>query len=363
MSPFKYEPRPAQNWEKRQNQGSFQYNGAVKEELNQFRPHDNENSIRICPPTWPNAPHYGYDIYLHYQVGPVKGTVVCLSKMFRKPCPICEFQAQCELKGREDAKEYKPSKRVAVWLVDRKAAKPEEALGIWPMGWTVDRDITLICKDRDSGALYHIDNPTEGFDVYFDKKGKEIGTTYTGISLSRNPSIIEAKHLDFIAEHPIPDCFILREYDEVKYMFEGDMPISTSPAPASSAPPTSSEKPVPELPKKAEVKTKSSCPATMKIKGVPHICPLEDLHDGEHDFIPVIDSSATPVLTLTPQEFCSKVVTMKGVKYGCGLIGDGHKGEHDFSRELSNGEAGLAATTTTKKSTTELRARFETGQQ
>lgn len=227
MAPFQYVPRDASKWDRRANQSGSNYANVIKDEFNTFGAHDGENAIRICPPTWENPEHYGYDVWVHFGVGPEGGTVICLSRMKHQPCPICEKQAVYEAQGREDSKELKPKRRVAVWLIDRKAAKLEDNPAIWTMGWTVDREISKVCKDRETGELYMIDHPGAGFDVYFDKTGKGDQTNYIGYSIGKRPNSIEQKHLDFIIANPIPSTLIWRDYKEVKDLFEGEAPPKT----------------------------------------------------------------------------------------------------------------------------------------
>ena len=224
MSPFTYVPRDASKWDRRANQSGSNYANVIKDEFNTFGPKDGENAIRICPPTWENPEHYGYDVWVHFNVGPEGGTVLCLSRMKHQACPICEAQAKYEAAGRENAADFKPKRRVAVWLIDRKAEKPEDNPAIWTMGWTVDREISKVCKDRESGALYMIDHPTAGYDVFFDKTGKGDQTKYIGFAIGRRETTIETKHLDFIAANPIPTTLIWRDYKEIQDLFEGEAP-------------------------------------------------------------------------------------------------------------------------------------------
>lgn len=218
MSNYQYKARAPENWDKRA-KGSI-YDGFAKDEFETFSL-AKDNFIRILPPTWENAQHYGLDLWVHYSVGPNKGTVICLYKSGRGPCPICEAHARAEAAGREDAKELKPTRRVLVWLLNRKAGEEKKPL-LWAMPWTVDRDISKICRDRESGELYMIDHPEQGFDISFDKEGESFQTKYTGFQISRRPSSVDKKHIDYVCQHPLPDTLLWRDYDEVQALFEGE---------------------------------------------------------------------------------------------------------------------------------------------
>lgn len=222
MAPFQYVPRSPANWDRRANQSGGNYVGVVLDQFHVFSAKDGENAIRILPPTWQNPEHFGMDLWVHFNVGPDgSGTVICLHRMMRGACAVCEAQARYEAGGREDAKDFLPRKRVAMWVVDRKAEKPEENPCVWTPGWTIDRDISKICKDRENGQLYMIDHPQAGFDVFFDKTGKGDTTKYTGFALARRESAVQQQFIDFIVANPLPTVFNWRSYEEVKQLFEG----------------------------------------------------------------------------------------------------------------------------------------------
>jgi len=227
--PYQYVPRTDAQVEKRSNQSASKYVGIIKDEFLVFGARKDDNAIRILPPTWENPEHYGYDVWVHFGVGPDRGQVLCLSKMRRQPCPICEFQLKAESDSREDADDYKPRRRVLVWLVERKTEaekkSTEENPQAWAMPWTVDRDISKICKDREDGHLYLIDHPDSGYDIFFDKSGEKELTKYTGFALSRRESSVNPAYIDFIVKNPLPTILQWRNYDEVKYLFEGDLPV------------------------------------------------------------------------------------------------------------------------------------------
>ena len=239
MGHFQYVARPQDAWERRANQSGTQYIGIIKDQYNVFRPRKDDNSIRILPPTWENPLHYGYDIWVHFGVGPEKGQVLCLQKMKHQRCPICDFQVKAEEQGREDAGDYKPIRRVVVWIVDRKAEKPEDNPMVWAMPWTVDRDISAICRDKETGELYMIDHPEAGFDVYFTKTGEKEQTKYVALQLARRSTTVDSSIVKVIADNPIPSVLIWRSYEEVNLIFSGEIPIKEDVAAqqASAAPP------------------------------------------------------------------------------------------------------------------------------
>ena len=234
MANFVYRERPANQWEKRANQSNSQFISYIQENVRTFTP-KGDCWIRILPPTWEGAEHYGMDVWIHYNVGPSQAVVLCLTKMKAQRCPICEAQLRAEAAGREDAKMLKPGKRVLTWIIDRKVEREgkENPLNVWAMPWTVDRDITKVSRDRQTGAIYHLDNPTSGFDVMFDREGDGINTKYTGIVLSRQASSVDEKYLKYIEQNPLPTVLLWRTYEEVNSLYEG---IPDVPEPPTETP-------------------------------------------------------------------------------------------------------------------------------
>lgn len=299
--PFKYQPRDAASWDKRANQSASKYANVIKDEFFQFAAGKDENSIRILPPTWADPEHYGYDTWVHFSVGPDNGTVICLSKMRGKSpegygiaCPICEYQVRAETAGREDAADFKAKRRVLVWLINRKPAKPDENPQIWTMPWTLDKEISVVCKDRETGQLYQIDNPETGYDVFFNKSGEKELTKYGGVALSRRESAIDPKILQYVIDHPAPSTLLWRNYQEIELLFGGEA-VATPPAV------------VPE-------QTTQASPVQ-----APYIVPPQTQ--------PAQVVQPEPIKELTQ---CVKEITFRNERLRCGFV-SGHAGECDYS--------------------------------
>jgi hypothetical protein len=235
---YQYQPRTPEQWEKRA-KGSLWESFAL-DQYTTYQP-KKDNSVRILPPTWENAGHYGMDLWVHYSIGPSNATIICLSKMKNQKCSICEARARAEQQGNEKAsKEYRPTRRVLAWIIDRKDEQEKQGNVkpiLWAMPQTVDRDISKVCRDRETGQLYQIDNPSEGRDVYFDREQKgpdPQNVEYSGFQLSTRTSSVDDKHLQYIIDHPLPTTLNWRSYEEVQGLFEGQ-PIGTTP---QATPPT-----------------------------------------------------------------------------------------------------------------------------
>lgn len=218
---YQYRPRSSEEAKKRADAGGSNFDSYVKETIKLFTPRGGDNIIRIMPPTWKDAAHFGYDIYLHYNIGSDNSAYLCPDKMAGKPCPICEERARAEKAGDADyASKLKPNKRVLVWMIDRNEAKDGPIM--WSMPWTIDRDILKISIDKSTGEMLPIDHPYEGFDVEFERKGTGTKTEYIGIAIARRSSDLGSdRWLDFVQDNPIPDQLIIQDYDYLAKVFSG----------------------------------------------------------------------------------------------------------------------------------------------
>lgn len=220
---FQYKSRNTDAVKKRASQNAFGDRvGVFKDGLKGFSVKEGTSySVRFLPPTWDDAEHYGYDIYVHYNIGPGNDQYLCLEKMYGKPCPICEERKKAEAEGdAEYAKKLTPTKRVVVYLIDREAEK--DGVKIWSMPWTLDRDISKIAVDKKTGELYEVDNPDEGYDVSFEVTGKKPKIEYTGLQIARRASELGNEDwLEFAVKNPISEQLISSTYDHIKSVFAG----------------------------------------------------------------------------------------------------------------------------------------------
>lgn len=345
---FQYKPRSEEAWEARRNQQGGTFIGITRDEFKNYSPRKGQNWVRILPPTWPDDQgrlysdpqysqrHYGYEIFQHSFIGPQKATLLCLNMMKSKPCPICEYWQELQRQDREDAFQFKPVKRILVWWVDRK----DEDAGpqLWAIPWKNDREISLICKDPENGALYHIDNPFEGYDLIFTKEGELTNTNYTGWQLSRRASSIDLKHVEYAVKHPVPTTLLFKGYPEMKAILVGgaaevDKQVAVA-APVQSVVDQTVSAPAPitvtaPLPQPAP--GQSYCYHQATFKGERLACGLPTGHTGEHDYVIGLSNEPTPAPIV--QQICEKTFTTRGFKYACGFAAN-HSGECDFSREL-----------------------------
>lgn len=220
-SGFTYRARSPEQTRQRSEKGANDYDRIVSEGIKNWKPNDGLNRIRILPPTWPDAEHYGYDIYVHYSVGADRGQYLCLHRMLGKPDPIEEERQRARRDGDEQyAKDLDAKRRVGVYLIDRDHER--EGVQFWAMPWTLDRDIVKVSMDRSTGEVLPIDHPEEGFDVEFEKKGSKDRTEYLGVAIARRSTPLgKSSWLDFAVENPIPDQLQYFDYEHIAKAFGG----------------------------------------------------------------------------------------------------------------------------------------------
>lgn len=220
---FTYQARSVEDVTKRANESSRQFDSFIRDSINTFTAKDGDNTIRVVPPTWEGARHFAIDVWVHYGIGPDEQSYLCLHKMKDEPCPICEELAEAR-RNRED-EEYirnlEPTRRSLFYVVDR----DDEKTGVqaWAAPFTkIDQAIVKVSYDRRSGDVLPIDDPDDGYDVEFEKKGKGIGTQYLGVAIARRSSPLgNDEWLNFAMDNPLPSILEYYSYDHIAKVFGG----------------------------------------------------------------------------------------------------------------------------------------------
>jgi len=237
---FSYQKRDPSTMRKRSEQWGNERDSFLKDHVPTWKPNDGENVIRILPPSWDGADHYGLDVYVHYSVGPDNSTYLDLSRMKKGPDPITEEMQRARQSGDEEyAKQLESKKRVLVYLIDRD--KPKEGPMLWAMPWTVDKEIAIHSWDSRTQEALPIDSPDDGFDVIINRQGKGARTEYT-VKIARNPSPlnITPEIADLLENHPLPECLNFYSYEQIQKAFLGG---SKKPAAGKSHEPEHEERP------------------------------------------------------------------------------------------------------------------------
>lgn len=218
---FKYTPRTKQQIKERASQRGGAYNSLLREDIPFFGANEEGGyTIRILPATWENPKHYGVECFVHYGVGPENQRYLCLNKMDKGDCPVCEEWVRATASDDIDtATALSPKKRVAVWLIDR--GNEDDGPLAWFMPWTVDRDINAESIDRRTGEYFLIEDPEEGYDIEFRKVRSGQWLRYQNVQPARkstplhdDQSIADA-WIAFVVNNPLVDCMEYYDYDHI----------------------------------------------------------------------------------------------------------------------------------------------------
>lgn len=235
-SRFEYRPISKDDVKRRKSErGGTSFESMFKPGIDTYTPQDGKNRVRILPKAWDDdqGNHYGYRAFVHYGIGANNSRYLCPKEMLNKPCPICEAAREYHRSGeKEEAKQLWPKTRSIMWVIDRDDTESKEPVPrLWDAGRYVDEDILEATTDEDHphavNGVVQITEPNNGFDVTFKRSGEGVNTRYSNIRLAYEPENIDddirvqEDILDFIADNPIPDLLVIKDYDYLDGVFSG----------------------------------------------------------------------------------------------------------------------------------------------
>lgn len=224
---FRYQKRDKETLKERANMKGGNYDTYIKPKFKQWKPKDGKNLIRILPPTWDDARHYGLDIFVNFNIGPDNQSYLSLSKHDRGADPLAEARREAQADGdKEFAKKLNPSQRILYWIIDR--MDEDEGPLLWAAPFTFDKSLSNLCIDEDTKDVIFIDDPVTGRDVRFYKEGTGLTTKYdpSKMKVLKESNLaedegLEQEWLDFIQENPLPEVLNFYDYDHIKASFGG----------------------------------------------------------------------------------------------------------------------------------------------
>lgn len=229
-SKFKYRPNDPEE-AARAARGANRYDNAIDDKFKMFKAKEGENCIRILPRTWDSdegPQHWSWLTFIHYDVGVDKGQFICPLKTKGDPCPMCAERERLMRAGdTEAAYEIAAAPTYLAWVIDRD--KPSEGPQVFRMpGKSVFHEIGDRSKDRATGKMFVIEDPEEGHDVFFNRKGTgKQGTTYGRVDVDHKPSGLSEYYdefddwLDYIEENPLPSVLVHRDLEYIERVFGG----------------------------------------------------------------------------------------------------------------------------------------------
>ena len=226
---FRYQERPKESVRERANMKGGDFDVIIQPKYKVYSMRDGKNILRILPPTWDEAKHYGYDLYINYNIGVDNQKYLSLSKMKGEKDPIAEAKREAERDGdKKLAKELSPRQRIAMWVIDRQ--DEDEGPQIWMAPFTLDKAIANLSFDEDTKEVVFIDDPENGCDVRFYKEGVGLNTDYDASKIRiMKPSPLcqdeglQNEWLEFVQAHPIPECLQFYDYDHIATAFDGQV--------------------------------------------------------------------------------------------------------------------------------------------
>jgi hypothetical protein len=218
---YEYRARSVEDAQERSEMGNQDYDKLLKPGTKIYKVRDGDNRIRVLPPTWPDAKHYGLDVWVHYSVGPDRQSYLCPRKHGKGECPICDERDSVRRDSAADdkyVKDLEPKRRVLVYLIDRDEERAGEQT--WFMPQSLDKDITKVSIDKDTRAVLPIDHPEDGYDIIFDKSGSKLNTKYSGVQISRRSSPLGKRAwLENAMDNPLPDQLKVFDGEHIAKVF------------------------------------------------------------------------------------------------------------------------------------------------
>ena len=224
---FRYKPRTKEAVKERANMKGGGFDGIFKPQFKKYKMRDGKNIIRVLPPTWEGANHYGYDIWINYSIGADNSAYLSLSKMKNEADPLAEARREADREGDEKlAKELQPRQRVCMWIIDRQ--DEDEGPQIFDAPFTVDKALANLSLDEDTKEVTMIDDPDNGCDFRFYKEGSGLKTDYDASKMKllkpsplSDDEKLQEEWLGYVNENPIPECLQFYDYDHIAGVFNG----------------------------------------------------------------------------------------------------------------------------------------------
>lgn len=224
---FRYQPRGKESVRERANMRGGDFDSIIKPKIKVYKMRDGKNVIRILPPTWEDAKHYGLDVYINYNIGVDNQSYLSLSKMKGEKDPLAEAKREAERGGdKKLSKDLTPRQRIGFFIIDRQDEDEGPQFMLCP--FSLDKAIANLSFDEDTKEVIFIDDPVNGCDVRFFKEGSGLNTDYPGEKIKilkssplHEDEAVENDWLDFVQENPVPECLQYYDYDHIATVFDG----------------------------------------------------------------------------------------------------------------------------------------------
>ena len=235
------------------------------------------------PNTPEGEPAYFLEVYAHFSVGAEEGSVICMAKTYKKPCPICDHRKELVMEGadEETIKALNPKQRCIYNIVSYDSnADEEKGVQVWHVAhWFSEHHFQTLARKPVRGGktngdpfVYYMD-PEEGKSIAFNKEGVAKATKFIGHRfIDRDYELPEEFMKNAVV---LDDILHIPTYDEVFEMYWGN-------APEGAEGSEDDDEPV-ETPKKV---TRVRGSVDKKVKKVKKEVPAEEPEEEEEEETP-----------------------------------------------------------------------------
>src|SRR4029077_1109851 len=227
---FNYSHHNPETVRRRAERSTRSYDAYLRDGVDMYKPKEGTNVVRILPPRWDKAEHYGYQIFVHSNVGPDNSAYLCPRKMLNKRCPMCDAYATAKEAGDdEDARQMRVAERYLYYILDREGENKTHPV-VWSVSNNQDREIGAVAVSNRGSAVLFVDAEEDGYDLSFKRSGQGLATRYLGYQFDRDPTPIANNSkrmeaiLETITEDPLPDLLKFYPLDYLDRLVSGEVP-------------------------------------------------------------------------------------------------------------------------------------------
>ena len=188
----------------------------INTDLAQFTPIDGSNCIRIVPPLADDAMAtlWGIDVWTYYLAG--KGFLSPTTFDPRAQNIVLEAYKRVKADDPEEAKRLQlgGTRKTILFILDFGDGGKEPELKVWSAPPGLVDEFIRVAKNRRTGKLVALEDPEEGYCIFFDRIGVGKKTEYKGVTLDKEPYPLDESLLDKIPY--FTDILVVPDADDLK---------------------------------------------------------------------------------------------------------------------------------------------------
>lgn len=182
-----------------------------------WRPAVGDNFLAIVPDQEARDGSFAMEINVHWNVGPNKGTYLCVRRMRKVSCPICELIAGLRDEGEDEKAKaleaYPP--RFFMFVVDM---KDKDTMALGPQAFvcpiSIYEEMLELHRDKRTGQIKAVSKPQANFNFVFTREGTgQFSTNYGSVGLEKRETGFRKSWLDVPA---YAECLYFADNNELK---------------------------------------------------------------------------------------------------------------------------------------------------